>query len=107
MQRIGMTWRVDPAHWEEYRQIHLHPWPELITAIQEAGIRNYNIFAFGTRLFAYMEFDGDDLGAALAGLEQTEIKKRWNAEVTRWVEPEAADGAGVQFMQIERVFYSA
>lgn len=105
MKQIGMTWRVDPEHWEEYKAIHLSPWPELIRAIQECGVHNYSIFALGTRLFAYMEYDGDDLGAALAALEQTEVKKRWNAEVTVWVEPEAADGAGVQFMELERVFY--
>jgi L-rhamnose mutarotase len=105
MQRIGMTWRVDPEHWEEYRQIHLNPWPELITAIQEIGIHNYNIFAFGTRLFSYMEFDGDDLDAAMARLTRTDVKKRWDAEVTVWVEPEAEVGSGVQFMELERVFY--
>ena len=105
MQRIGMTWRVDPEHWEEYRQIHLKPWPELITAIQEVGIHNYNIFAFGTRLFSYMEFDGDDLDAAMAKLTRTDVKKRWDAEVTVWVEPAAEDGSGVQFMELERVFY--
>ena len=33
MKRIGMTWRVAPEHWEEYKQIHLNPWPELITAM--------------------------------------------------------------------------
>jgi L-rhamnose mutarotase len=88
MRRVGMTWRVAPEHWEEYRQIHLNPWPELITAIQQAGIHNYNIFAFGTRLFAYMEFDGDDLDAALAVLSKTDVKQRWDAEATistpRW-----------------------
>jgi len=63
-----------PKALEEYKQIHLNPWPELITAIQEIGIHNYNIFAFGTRLFAYMEFDGDDLNAALAVLTQTDVK---------------------------------
>jgi L-rhamnose mutarotase len=51
------------------------------------------------------QYFGDDLGAALAALEQTEIKKHWNAAVTVWVEPEAADGTGVQFMELERVFY--
>jgi L-rhamnose mutarotase len=65
----------------------------------------YNIFALGTRRFSYFEFDGDDLYAAMAGLAQTEVKKKWDAEVTVWVEPEAADGAGVQFMELERVFY--
>jgi L-rhamnose mutarotase len=105
MQRIGMTWQVKPEHWEAYKQIHLNPWPELITAMQEHGIHNYSIFAFGTRMFAYMEVDGDDAAGALQALEQTDIKKKWNAEVTIWVEPEAAEGTGVQFLELERVFY--
>jgi L-rhamnose mutarotase len=105
MKQVGMTWRVAPQHWEEYKQIHLNPWPELITAIQEFGIHNYSIWAFGTRLFSYFEFDGDDLDAAMAALTRTDVKRKWDAEVTVWVEPKAADGADVQFMELERVFY--
>lgn len=105
MKRVGMTWRVDPAHWEEYKAIHLNPWPELMEAIQEVGIHNYNIFAFGTRVFAYMEIEGDDPYAALNVLEQTDIKKKWDEEVTVWVMPQAAEGSDIQFMELEPIFY--
>lgn len=105
MKRVGMTWRVDPAHWEAYKEIHLNPWPELLTAIQAVGIHNYSIFALGTRVFAYMEIDGDDPLRAFEVLAQTDIKKQWDEEVTVWVQPEAVDGAGIQFMELERIFY--
>lgn len=105
MKRVGMTWQVDPARWEEYRAIHLYPWPELIRAIQDVGIHNYSIFAFGTRVFAYMEVDGEDAYAALAELSATDIKQRWDAEVTVMVLPEAAEGSGVQFLELEPIFY--
>jgi L-rhamnose mutarotase len=105
MKRVGMTWQVDPAHWEEYKAIHLNPWPELTKAIQTVGIHNYSIFAFGTRVFAYMEIDGDDVYQAFNTLAATEIKKRWDAEVTTWVLPEAAEGCGIQFMELEPIFY--
>ena len=105
MKRIGMTWRVNPAHWEEYKHIHLNPWPELIEAIQAVGIHNYSIYAFGTRVFATMEIDGDDVYAALNTLAQTAIKKKWDAEVTAWVAPEAEDGTGIQFLELEPIFY--
>lgn len=105
MKRIGMTWRVNPASWEEYKQIHLNPWPELLEAIQAVGIHNYSIYAFGTRVFAYMEIDGDDVYEAFNTLAQTDIKKKWDAEVTAWVAPEAEDGAGIQFMELEPIFY--
>lgn len=105
MKRVGMTWRVDPAHWEAYKEIHLNPWPELLEAIQSVGIHNYSIFAFGARVFATMEIDGDDPLEALDALAQTEIKKKWDEEVTVWVQPEAEDGAGIQFMELERIFF--
>lgn len=105
MKRVGMTWRVRPEHWEEYKAIHLNPWPELIAAIQEHGIHNYSIYALGHRVFAYMEVEGDDVYAALGALAQTDIKKRWDAEVTAWVTPEAEEGSGIQFMELERIFY--
>ena len=105
MQRVGMTWQVKPEHWEAYKQIHLHPWPELVAAIQEYGIHNYSIFAFGTRAFAYMEVDSDDVQAVLRALAQTDIKKKWDAEVTVWVAPEAAEGISIQFLELERIFY--
>ncbi len=28
-----------------------------------------------------------------------------HAEVTAWVAPEAEEGAGIQFMELERIFY--
>jgi L-rhamnose mutarotase len=105
MRRIGMTWQVEPEHWEAYKEIHLNPWPELISAMQAHGIHNYSIFAFGTRVFAYMEVDGEDAEAKMKAFAQTDIKKKWDAEVTVMVAPEAAEGAGIQFMRLERIFY--
>ena len=81
--------------------------PELIEAIQAVGIHNYSIYAFGTRVFAYMEIEGDDVYAALTTLAQIDIKKKWDAEVTAWVAPEAEDGAGIQFLELEPIFYCA
>jgi L-rhamnose mutarotase len=104
MKRVGMTWRVAPEHWEAYKAIHLDPWPELLQAIQDVGIHNYSIFAFGTRVFAYMEVDGD-VASALDTLTQTGVKQRWDEEVTVWVMPEAEAGTGIQFMELEPIFY--
>ncbi len=107
MKRVGMTWCVQPENWDAYKQIHLQPWPELIAAIQAVGIHNYSIFAFGTRVFAYMEVDRDDVYAALTELTATEVKQRWDAEVTAWVMPEADEGTGIQFLELEPIFYCA
>jgi L-rhamnose mutarotase len=105
MKSIGMTWRVQHEHWEEYKTMHLNPWPELIATFQQHGIHHYSLFAFGHRVFAYMEVDGEDIDAARRAVAETDIKRRWDAEVTIWVEPEAEDGSGMRFMQLERIFY--
>ncbi len=105
MKRVSLTWRVDPAHWDEYKEIHLNPWPELIEAIQAVGIHNYSIFAMGTQMFAYMEVDGNDVYETLGRLGETEVFKKWNEEVGIWVLPEAEEGSGIQYMELEQVFY--
>ena len=105
MKRVGMTWRVKPEHWEEYKNIHLNPWPELLEVIQAAGIHRYSIFALGNRCFSYFEIEGDDAQAALDAVTRTDVKRKWDEEVTVWVMPEAVDGSDMQFMELEEIFY--
>jgi L-rhamnose mutarotase len=102
MKRIGMTWQVDPEKWEPYREIHLNPWPELIDALQAAGIHNYNIFSFGTRIFAYLEVEDDD---SLSNVQKAAVMDKWNKKVLPWVLPEAEEGSGIQFMELEQIFF--
>ena len=104
MKRVGMTWRVYSEQLEPYTDIHLNPWPELLEAIQEVGIHNYSIFALGDRMFAYMEVEGD-IDKALAALGETDVYKLWAAEVNPWVKPEAIEGGGIQFMEIDQIFF--
>ena len=106
MKRVGMTWRVDPEKWEGYREIHLNPWPELLEEFSKHGVHNFNCFAFGTRIFAYLEIEGEDVNEVLGKVAQTATKQKWDAEVTVDVLPEAEDGSGVQFQELEHIFYS-
>lgn len=106
MKKVGLVWRVDPAHWEEYKDIHLNPWPELIEAFQEVGVHNFNAFAFNNLVFGYLEIEeGKDVFEVLDELGKTEIKQKWDKEVTVWVLPEVEEGSGIQFMEMERIFY--
>ena len=38
-------------------------------------------------------------------LAKTGVKKKWDEEVGIWVSPEAEEGSGVQFMELETIFY--
>jgi L-rhamnose mutarotase len=110
MKKIGMTWDVKPEHWEEYRDIHLNAaeeWPELLEAFAQHGVHNFNCFAFGYRIFAYLEIrDEDEVYDVLEKVAQTPIKKKWDVKVMPWLKPKAAEESDVQFLEIERIFYS-
>jgi L-rhamnose mutarotase len=53
MKRFGQLIGLRPEVYEEYVRIHAAVWPEILEAIRKAGIRNYSIFHFEGKLFAY------------------------------------------------------
>jgi len=57
------------------------------------------------RVFAYLEIEGDNLNQVLDALAQTDVKEKWDKQVTIWVMPNATEGSGIQFMELERIFY--
>jgi L-rhamnose mutarotase len=107
-----MTWRIDPIHWRQYRDVHLNPPPGIIEAIQKAGIHNYSIFALcsdsqdrAIRAFAYMEVEGDDIDQALEQLARNDTYRRWAREVGPWVLPQADEGVDDRFLVLAPIFY--
>lgn len=74
----GHAWvlGVRPGYEEEYLRRHDEIWPEMLAALREAGIRNYNIFRHGLTLFGY--FETDDLEAAKAYLADNDVNARWS-----------------------------
>ena len=81
-------------------------WPELLEAFAEHGVHNFHCFAFGYRIFAYLETEDDDVYEVLGRVAQTPVKQKWDAKVVPWLQPEAAEGSGVMFLDLESVFYS-
>jgi len=79
----GYAWvlEVRPGYEVEYLKRHDEIWPEMLEALREAGIRNYNIFRHGLTLFGY--FETDDLEATKAYLRTSEVDKRWG----QWMAP--------------------
>jgi len=44
MQRYGSVIKLKPEKLQEYRELHAHPWPEVIRMIHDCNIRNYTIY---------------------------------------------------------------
>ena len=79
----GYAWvlEVRPGYEEEYKKRHDEIWPEMLGALREAGIRNYNIFRHGLTLFGY--FETDDLEASREALANDSVNARW----AEWMGP--------------------
>lgn len=88
-QRTAFILRVRPDRVDEYVRAHRDVWPEMLAALENAGIRNYTIFRAGNEMFGY--FESDDLEAAKAYLGAQEVNARWQDAMAELLEQRVAD----------------
>ena len=80
MPRYCFTLQVRPDRMDEYAERHRAVWPEMLAALAETGWRNYSLFLREDGLLVgYVE--ADDLAAAQAAMDATEVNARWQAEM--------------------------
>ena len=93
MQRVAFRLWVQPDKLEEYRELHQAVWPELLSDMRAAGIRNYSIFADGPELFGYLECD--DWAVTSSALARSEANRRWQEFMADYlatpVDPDATE----------------
>jgi L-rhamnose mutarotase len=77
MQRFCFTFEIREGTEAEYKKRHDEIWPELVTAIQQAGITNYSLFRRATTIIAYCECE-PDAATAFARVGESEASDRWN-----------------------------
>ncbi len=77
MERMCFTFELRPGMEDEYKRRHDEIWPELVEAIQEAGIRNYSLFRRGTQVVAYAECH-PDVATAFGKVGATDVNTRWS-----------------------------
>lgn len=79
-ERVCFRLRVRPERLEEYTARHAAVWPEMVTALRDAGWRNYSLFlAADGELIGY--FETEDLDTALSRVAATEVNDRWQAQM--------------------------
>ena len=78
MKRYGQVIKIKPEKLEYYKQLHAHPWPEVIEKIHECNIRNYSIFILQNHtLFAYFEYIGTDFAEDMQKMAKDPITQKW------------------------------
>jgi L-rhamnose mutarotase len=79
VRRFGQIIGLRPEKLEEYKRHHAAVWPEILSAIRKAGIRNYSIFHFRGQLFAYFEYTGPpkEFDTRMAELARAPRMREW------------------------------
>jgi L-rhamnose mutarotase len=106
MERVCFLLRVRPDRLDEYRERHRAVWPEMLQALRATGWRNYSLFLDDDGLLVgYLETD--DFAAALAGIEQTDVNARWQAEMAPFFELPGGERPDTGFKRLDEVFHLA
>ena len=99
MPRVCFTLQVRPDRLAEYRERHAAVWPEMLRALRDAGWRDYQLFLRDAGLLVGTVVV-DDLTAAQAAVDATEVSARWEAEMA----PFFATGDGCGKSTLDLVF---
>ncbi|WP_433608947.1 L-rhamnose mutarotase [Dactylosporangium sp. CA-139114] len=83
MRRYCFTLQVKPELLEEYRRRHAHVWPEMLVALRGAGWHEYQLFLRDDGLLVGTLL-ADDLAAAQAAMDATEVSARWEAQMAQF-----------------------
>jgi L-rhamnose mutarotase len=100
-QRSAFVLHVRPDKIDEYVEAHRNVWPEMLTALREAGIRNYTIFRAGDDVFGY--FESDDLEAAAAFMEAQDVNARWQDSMAGLLDARVPDAGPPTLEEIFRL----
>jgi L-rhamnose mutarotase len=85
MERVAFTMRLLPGAEAEYRRRHANVWPEMLQALRDGGVSNYSIYLLDDRLIGI--FDVDDFDRFRAYMDAQEVNDRWQADMTRLIDP--------------------
>lgn len=101
--KFAWTWTIKEEFLNEYVNMHLNPWPEVLEEHRKAGIRNYSIFQ-NDRQFFYV-FECDDVQAAFEYMDKSEVCRRWNAITSKMVEGSFDFGQPDPIRPLREIFY--
>lgn len=104
MRRVCFLLRVKPDRLAEYRERHREVWPEMLDALRETGWRNYSLFLSDDGLLVgYLETE--DFDAALAGMAERDVNRRWQASMAEYFEDLESGAADSDMRPLREVFH--
>lgn len=103
LHRVCFQLQVKPERLAEYRERHSAVWPDMLRALADTGWHNYSLFVRDDGLLIGY-FETESLEAAQAGMSETEVNARWQAEMGEFfVDLDLPPDQG--FLQLTEVFH--
>jgi L-rhamnose mutarotase len=103
-QRICFCLQVKRERLDEYKRRHQAVWPEMLHALRETGWHNYSLFLRPDGLLIGY-FETPDFERARAGMAETEVNRRWQAEMREFFESGETLGPDEQMRPLQEVFH--
>jgi len=104
MKRVCFTLQVRPDRLDEYRRRHAAVWPDMLRALRDAGWHDYSLFLRDDGLLVGYLLT-EDLAAARAAMDATEVNTRWQAEMGQFFEELDGQAPDEGFLVLEEVFH--
>ena len=79
---------------QEYIDIHINVWPEIIKVIKQSGIKDEVIYYY--KNFSIVFWESDDLDGAVKFQNATKIFEEWNQTIRPWF--------NVPFVSLTKIF---
>ena len=102
--RVCFQLQVKPDRLAEYKDRHAHVWPDLLAALHATGWHNYSLFVREDGLLIGY-FETPSLEAARAGMADTEVNTRWQAEMAEFFEELDGRVPDEGFLVLEEIFH--
>ena len=105
MRRVGFILKVRQDKLQEYQAHHKTVWPEMLAALRRTGWHNYSLFMRDDGLlFGYFETP-ESFQAALAGMSEEAINKKWQDFMAPYFENLSGAHADESMVELEEVFH--
>lgn len=98
MQKMGIYFKLKPGAQKEYKKRHDEIWPEMIQALNQAGMHNYSIWNHGNFLFSYLEVN--DFERSQKILASNPVYERWRKYMEDIIEIDEETGEKEYFMNL-------
>ena len=105
MERHGQLIGLDPQRFDDYKKYHEKIWPEIAQTIRECNIKNYSIFQFEDKLFAYFEYVGSDFESDMEKMAENKKTQEWWAIMEPMQRPVDNRKKGEWWAEMNEVFH--